>query len=150
MEISDLFNALKEQHEFLHAYLGALMQHQDAIISGNINELEETIKSEGALLIIVENYRNKIINVIKILSGKYFFKLQNYRLSDFITAVKYNERYDTDRLSKMQNSLTKVGNDIIKVNNQNKLLVDQARYLIKGTISVIVNENSVPILDRTI
>ena len=44
----------------------------------------------------------------------------------------------------------KMGNEIIKVNNQNKLLVDQARYLIKGTISIIVDENNAPILDRTI
>ncbi|HED08925.1 MAG TPA: hypothetical protein ENI57_12455, partial [Ignavibacteria bacterium] len=132
------------------AYLGILIKHQEAIISGNIDELEKTIKSEGALSIVVENYKNKIVNVIKDLSGKYLLKLKNYRLSDFITAVKSNERYDTDKLSKMQNSLTKMGSEIIKVNNQNKLLIDQARYLIKGTISIIVNENNVPILDRTI
>ncbi len=150
METSDLFNVLKEQYESLQAYLGILIKHQEAIISGNIDELEKTIKNEGALSIVVENYRNKIVNVIKNLSGKYLLKLKNYRLSDFITAVKSNERYDTDKLSKMQNSLTKMGNEIIKVNNQNKLLIDQARYLIKGTISIIVNENNVPILDRTI
>ena len=150
MEMSDLFDVLKEQYESLHAYLGTLIKHQEAIISGNIDELEKTIKNEGALSIIVENYKNKIVNVIKNLSGKYLLKLQNYKLSDFITAVNYNERYDTDKMSKMQDSLMKMGNEIIKVNNQNKLLVDQARYLIKGTISIIVDENNAPILDRTI
>ncbi|HED07025.1 MAG TPA: hypothetical protein ENI57_02795, partial [Ignavibacteria bacterium] len=118
METSDLFNVLKEQYESLQAYLGILIKHQEAIISGNIDELEKTIKNEGALSIVVENYRNKIVNVIKNLSGKYLLKLKNYRLSDFITAVKSKERYDTDKLSKMQNSLTKMGSEIIKVNNQ--------------------------------
>ncbi len=150
MEMSDLFKALKEQYEFLHAYLGTLIQHQKAIISGNIEELEETIKGEGALLIIVENYQNKIVDVIKNLSDKYLLKLQNYKLSDFIAAIKHENKYDTTSLSKMQDSLVKMGDEIIKVNNQNKLLVNQARYLIKETISTIVNENNVPILDRTI
>ncbi len=150
MEMSVLFKALKEQYEFLNAYLGVLTQHQEAIINGNIVEMEETIKSEGALLIIVEKYQNKIVDVIKNLSAEYSLRLQNYRLSDFIKAIKYNNRFDTDKLSKMQESLTKMGNEIIKVNNQNKLLVDQARYLIKGTITSIANEKNAPILDRTI
>lgn len=148
--MSNLFKALKEQYEFMQAYLGTILQHQDAIIKGNIEELEETIKSEGALLIILENYQQKIVGIIKELSSKYSLGLKDYKLSEFISAVNENDSYDTSNLSKMRTSLTKMGIEITKINNQNKLLVDQARYIIKETIGALVNANKVPTLDRTI
>lgn len=150
MEMRDLFKALKEQYEFLQAYLGTLIQHQEAIINGNVNELEETIKSEGALVIILENYQNKIFEIIKHLSGKYTLGLNSYKLSEFIEALKENNKYDTDNLSKMKDSLVKLSSNVLKVNNQNKLLIVQARFLIKETITTIVNDKKVPIFDRTI
>lgn len=150
MEMSNLFKALKEQYEFMHAYLGTIIQHQQAIIQGNISELEETIKSEGALLIILENYQHKIVEIIKALSQKYSLGLENFKLSEFIAAVNENDSYDTVNLTKMKTSLIKMGIEITKINNQNKLLVDQARYIIKETISALVSANNVPTLDRTI
>lgn len=150
MKMSNLFKALKEQYEFLQAYLGTLTQHQKAIISGNVNELEETIKSEGALLLIVENYQNKIMEIIKHLSGEYGLGLKSFKLTEFISALDEGNKYDTDNLIKMKNSLVKLSAEVLKVNNQNKILVDQARYLIKETMTAMVNYKNVSILDRTI
>ena len=148
MEMSNLFKVLKEHHEFMRTYLEVLIQHRQAVINGNINELEETIKNEGAILIIIESYQNKVVDIIKCLSDKYSLGLKYYRLSELINAIKNS--YDTAGLSKMRDSLIQMGNEIMKINNQNKMLIDQARNLIKQTITAVVNNKKVPILDRTI
>lgn len=150
MEMRNLYNALREQYEFLQAYLSALFEHQQAIINSDIVELEETIKSESALLIVIENYQNKIFNSIKELSERYSLGLKTFRLSDFIYTVKEQDKGDVVNLIKMRDSLTKMSADIARVNNQNKILIEQSRYLIKGTIAAIINSNKNPILDRTI
>ena len=150
MEMTDLFNLLKEQHQFLEAFLNTIVLQQRAIIESDLKGLEETIKTEGALLINFDNYEMHMTEMIRELSKKYSLNAQSGKLTDFVNTLKGKREFNPKSFIKLQISLQKLMEQIMKINNQNKLLVDQARNFIKETVSALVNNSQNPILDRKI
>ena len=150
MEMTDLFNLLKEQHQFLEAFLNTIVLQQRAIIESDLKGLEETIKTEGALLINFDNYEKHMTEMIRELSKKYSLNASSGKLTDFVNTLKGKREFNPKSFIKLQISLQKLMEQIMKINNQNKLLVDQARNFIKETVSALVNNSQNPILDRKI
>ena len=150
MEMIDLFRSLKDQHQFLEAFLNTIMLQQRAIIENNMTGLEETIKTEGALMIYIEQHEKKVLEIIGELSQKYSIDVPSNKLSDFVAAVKAKKIMETGSIEKIQNSLKKYILRIAKVNAQNKILIEQARSFVQETISAIVSFNKNQILDRKI
>lgn len=150
MEMTNLFNLLKEQHQFLVAFLDTIVLQQKAIIEGDLKGLEGSIKTEGALLINFDQYEKHMTDMIRELSEKYSLNASSGKLSDFINTLKGKREFNSRNFIKLQSSLQKLMLQIIKVNNQNKLLVEQARYFIKETVSALAINNQTPILDRKI
>ncbi len=150
MEMIDLFRSLKDQHQFLEAFLNTIMLQQRAIIENDMTGLEETIKTEGSLMIYIEQHEKKVLEIICELSQKYSIDLPSKKLSDFVAAVKAKKIMETGSIEKIQNSLKKYILRIAKVNAQNKILIEQARSFVQETISAIVSLNKNQILDRKI
>lgn len=150
MEMSDLFNLLREQHQFLESFLDTIVLQQRAIIESDVKGLEETIKTEGALLINFEYYEKHMSSMIRELSEKYSLDASSGKLSDFVNTLKGKREFNPKSLVRIQSSMQKLMLQIIKINNQNKMLVDQARNFIKETVSAFINNNQKPILDRKI
>ncbi len=150
MDMNDLLKLLKDQHQLLHAFHDTIVIQQKAIIGNDVKGLEETIKTEGALLINIELYEKHVEEVIMQLSSKYEINNSANKLSEFIEAIKIKREINPINLIKLQISLRKMVTQIIKVNNQNKMLIDQARYFIKETIAALVNKNHTSILDRKV
>ena len=47
MEMNNLFNELKKQHELLQKFLDLISLQQNAIINSDVKALEETLKIES-------------------------------------------------------------------------------------------------------
>lgn len=150
MDMNDLLKLLKDQHQLLHAFHDTIVLQQKVIINNDVKGLEETIKTEGALLINIELYEKHVEEVIKQLSDKYGIKNSSGKLSEFIEAIKVKREINSINLIKLRNSLQKMVAQTVRVNNQNKMLIDQARFFIKETITALVNKNHTSILDRKV
>lgn len=148
MEMSDLFKSLKQQHQFLEAFLNTIQLQQRAIVENDITGLEETIKTEGALLLNIEQYEKQMVKVINELSEKYSLNTNSNKLTDFIEAMKEKRNFDSGNLIKLQTSLRKLILQIAKINAQNRLLIQQASNYLKDTISTLVGLSKNPIFDR--
>ncbi len=150
MDMNDLLKLLKDQHQLLQAFHDTIVLQQKVIINNDVKGLEETIKTEGALLINIELYEKHVEEAIKQLSNRYGIKNSSGKLSEFVDAIKVRKEINSMNLLKLRNSLQKIVANTIRVNNQNKMLIDQARYFIKETISALVSKNHTSILDRKV
>ena len=148
MELNNLFRCLREQHKILQEYLGVLLKHQKAIINSDNAGIEDTIKSIGVLLFNIGNCETLRQDIIQQLSEKYSLQVKSNKLTDFISEVNKQKLFETDGLVKIQNSMKKIILEIIKVNNQNKVLIDQARNFIKEMITVLSSTNKNIFIDR--
>ena len=148
MEMKDLFNSLKDQHEFMQTFLDTIVLQQKAIINNDIRGLEETIKTEGALLINVDIYEKQMAEIIKQLSEKYSINTSSNKLIDFINALKGKREFNPNSIVKLHSSLKKLVSQIMKINDQNRMLIDQARNFVKETVSALISENQSAIFDR--
>ena len=148
MEMSDLFRCLKEQHQVLQEYLDILLKHQKAIISADAAGLEETIKSESDLLFNIGSCETRRQKIMQQLSVKYSLEINSNKLSDFLNEIKKKKLFDTANIVKLQNSIKKLILETIKINSQNKFLIEQARNFIKETIAAFTSTNRNALVDR--
>ncbi len=148
MELSDLFRCLKDQYLVLKEYLDTLLEHQKAIVSGSLEGIEETVKREGALLFNIGSLETKRFEIIQQLAVKYSFEIDSNKLSDFIEKAKEQKLFDTSALTNLKSSLQKLISEIIKVNTQNKFLIEQARSFIKEVVSAFTKSNRNALVDR--
>ncbi len=150
MEMINLFDELKKQQELLQRFMDLISLQQKAIIDGDINSLEETLKKESVYFHEIEVNQKMTIETIKKLAEKYSLTLKSNRLSDFLDALEDKKEIKLGSFKKLQSSLKKIINNINYVNNQNKMLISQARNFIKEMIGVLVNSNKSSILDRKV
>ena len=108
MDMNDLLKLLKDQHQLLHAFHDTIVLQQKVIINNDVKGLEETIKTEGALLINIELYEKHVEEVIKQLSDKYGINYSSGKLSEFIDAIKVKREINSINLIKLRNSLQKM------------------------------------------
>lgn len=150
MEMNNLFNELNKQHELLQKFLDLISLQQKAIIVSDIKSLEETLKKESIFFNEIETNQKLMIEAIQNLAKKYSLNLKSNKLSDFLNALEDNNKVKLGGLFELQASLKKLINKINIVNNQNKMLISQARNFIKEIISVFANSNKSQILDRKV
>lgn len=148
MEMKDLFSTLKDQHDFMQAFLDTIILQQKAIISNDIIGLEETIKTEGALLLNVDHYEKQMAEIIKELSEKYSIDTPSNKLADFVNVLKGKKEFNPNNIVKLHASLKKLVTQIVKINDQNRMLIEQARSFVKETVSALVINNQSAIFDR--
>ena len=148
MELSNLFRCLKEQHQILKEYLDALLKHQKAIINGDNKEIEDSLKNIGIILFNIGNCETLRQDITQQISAKYSLNISSNKLSDFITEADRLKLFNTKELVKIQSSMKKLILEIIKVNDQNKTLINQAREFIKEFISELVSTKKNVLVDR--
>ncbi len=148
MELSNLFRCLKEQHQILNEYLDALLKHQKAIINGDNKGIEDSLKNIGIILFNIGNCETLRQDITQQISAKYSLNISSNKLSDFIAEADRLKLFNTKELVKIQSSMKKLILEIIKVNDQNKALINQAREFIKEFISELVSTKKNVLVDR--
>jgi SMC interacting uncharacterized protein involved in chromosome segregation len=87
-------------------------------------------------------------DIIKQLSEKYSIDTPSNKLTDFVNVLKGKREFNPNNIVKLHSSLQKLVSQIVKINDQNRMLIDQARNFVKETVSALVNNNQSPIFDR--
>ncbi len=148
MDMNDLVKSLKNQHQNLQAFLDMIVLQQRAIIGNDVEGLEETIKTEGALLQNIERCEKQMGEIMMNLSEAYSLNMESPKLTDFVDALKLKGWKNLTPLLKLQGSMKKMALHIVKVNNQNRILIEQARNFIKETITAVTGNSHNSLLDR--
>ncbi|HKJ80491.1 MAG TPA: flagellar protein FlgN [Ignavibacteriaceae bacterium] len=148
MELNNLFRCLNEQHKILGEYLDALLKHQKAIISGDNKKIEDTLKSIGIILFNIGNCETLRQDIVQQISVKYSLKVNSNKLTDFIAEVDLHKLFSTKEIVKIQMSMKNLILEIIKVNDQNKILIKQASAFIKEFIAELTSANRNVLVDR--
>ena len=87
-------------------------------------------------------------DVLKQLSEKYSIDTPSNKLVDFINALRGKREFNPNSIMKLHSSLKKLVSQITKINDQNRMLIDQARNFVKETVSALIINNQSPIFDR--
>lgn len=148
MEISNLFNEMKSQQELLQKFLDLIYLQQKAIINNDIVVLEDLLTKEGAFFNQIEAKKILMSDIIIQLAVKYSIKLESNNLSDFINSLKLKNEFKLTGLIKLHESIKKLVYLIIEANNQNKILINQAKSFIKQLVTIFAQSNKNNILDR--
>ncbi len=148
MELNNLYRCLKEQRQILSDYLEALLKHQKAIINGDNKGIEDTLKSIGMILFNIGNCETLRQNIVQQISVQHSLKISSNKLSDFIAEADRLKLFNTKEIVKVQSSIKKLIMEIIKVNDQNKTLINQARAFIKELIIELTSANKNVLVDR--
>jgi len=150
MEMNNLFSELKKQHESLQKLLDLIFLQQTAIINNDVKLLEEILQKESAFFNEIEMSQRLLADIIIQLAVKHSIKLKSNNLSDFIESLKSKNEFKLGRLIKLHESMKDLVYQIIRVNNQNKLLINQAKNFVKELIAIFMRSNKSAILDRKI
>ncbi len=148
MEISNLFNEMKNQQELLQKFLDLIYLQQKAIINNDVVVLEDLLTKEGAFFNQIEAKKTLMSDIIIQLAVKYSIKLESNNLSDFINSLKLKNEFKLNGLIKLHESIKKLVYVIIEANNQNKILINQAKSFIKQLVTIFAHANKNSILDR--
>ncbi len=87
-------------------------------------------------------------DIIIQLAVKYSIILESNNLSDFINSLKLKKEFKLAGLIKLHESIKKLVYLIIEANNQNKILINQAKSFIKQLVTIFAQTNKNTILDR--
>ena len=101
MEISNLFNEMKNQQELLQKFLDLIYLQQKAIINNDIVVLEDLLTKEGAFFNQIEAKKILMSDIIIQLAVKYSIILESNNLSDFINSLKLKKEFKLAGLIKL-------------------------------------------------
>lgn len=149
MNMKNLIKSLQDQEQYLKTFLDCSIDKQTAIISSDIEGLQQSLVIESQLLVDMEDQSKKISNVIVELAKEHSVEIEENTLSEFLNAVNFN----ADNI-KVIHLLQKSIKDLItktgSISYHNKILIDHSRNFIRETISGLAALTNNKLLDRRI
>ncbi|GBD88105.1 flgN protein [bacterium BMS3Abin03] len=151
MENIKLLELLKHQDENLEALLKTVLHKQKAIVSNDITEIESTTSEEEKLLLAVNQAEKLRAELLNDFYKKNSVKSNSFKLDDYLLIV--GEQLDIQQRAEilnLQRKIKETTKEIIKVNQQNKYIIIQARTLLNEIVSAIFSERNNSLLDRKV
>jgi len=149
MNLKQLNNALEVQLENLHNYLDAVERQQKALITINFNELEQSIADQEISLKLISESEYKTEETIKMFIANYKLQVNEPALKNILERLRNVKNDDVKDLFVKQKEIRDIVQSILRLNTQNRILIDHSRNFIKETVAALVN-NKKAILDRKI
>ena len=119
--INNLIDIIEKEIKYNSELLELLIQEQNILISRDITAIEKNIKEQNYIIDSIKKLEEiRIANVDKI-SEIYGISDRNLKFKDIIELV--NEEY-ADKLYILMEKLKSVVEDIVKINNNNKYLIE--------------------------
>ncbi len=131
-----LINILNQEVAMYEKMAGVIQKKQDAIIAGQIEELKEFVATEKTLINESLAIAKKRQEMQKRLRQKLNLKEPEPKLKIFIEMA---DTADTVKLSNLRYRLKNVLNQITRINNENKLLLDFSIEHVKGLAHLFLN-----------
>jgi DNA-binding transcriptional regulator YbjK len=149
MNLKQLNNALEVQLENLHNYLDAVERQQKALITINFNELERSISDQEISLKLISESEMRTEETIKMFITNYKLQVDEPALKNLLERLRNVKNDDVKDLFTKQTEIRDIVQSILRLNSQNRILIDHSRNFIKETVAALVN-NKKAILDRKI
>lgn len=149
MNLKQLNNALEVQLENLHNYLDAVERQQKALITINFNELEKSISDQEVSLKLISESEMRTEETIKMFITNYKLQVDEPALKNLLDRLRNVKNDEVKDLFTKQTEIRNIVQSILRLNSQNRILIDHSRNFIKETVAALVN-NKKAILDRKI
>lgn len=136
--INNLIDIIEKEIKYNSELLELLIQEQNILISRDITAIEKNIKEQNYIIDSIKKLEEiRIANVDKI-SEIYGIPDRNLKFKDIIELV--NEEY-ADKLYILMEKLKSVVEDIVKINNNNKYLIENGLEFLEENIRVFYGAN---------
>lgn len=150
MEIKDLITLLNNQKANLRKLHDAAAMKQQALVSSSSEELENSIAEEEKALLLIQQSEKARIGFLSAFYKKYGIANDTFRLSECLEKMREHiDRESAELISGYEKEIRAVINEVSRVNQQNKYLIEHSRAFIRETISTLMNSGN-SILDRKI
>jgi hypothetical protein len=127
---------------------------QEALIKRDLEELNLSMESEEKYISMIEKEEENRLRLLSSIIEAY--KLENgntelLKLPNFIAAVEgiYSED-EIESLKDKQETVRQLSEKVITINHQNKLLIENAKNLVREIITTAVGDQKHSIIDRRI
>lgn len=149
MKTNELIDVLKEQSKYLGMFLEIAKNQQHAVLSNNIQLLEESIHNEEKIISKINGHELKVRHAINSLAEENNVALNTVSLEELIKQLKDDKKKDVRSLLNMQFEIRSVVKEVVKINNQNRFLIEHSRNFIREVVTTLVN-NKKSVLDRKV
>lgn len=150
MKTEKLITALEEQEKNLKDFVECTVSKQKALVSNNLEELQQLLIREEKLLSGLDEQGIQISSAIGSLAEENSLKLKSNTVSEFIKAVRQKTEVNLKVIILLQDSIRQLVSKAIYTNEQNKILIQHSRNFIRETILKLVALNNNQLLDRKI
>lgn len=148
MEMNDLLSSIKRQFNLLKNFLEILKIQQKAIVENDIDLLESATMKESEVIKSINEANKDILKIIHEKSVQLNFDSQPKDLSEFLDLVSTEAGIDVSDIQSIRQASKPLAEEIIKVNEQNKILIQEGRSFIKNLIGLLAGGNNSQLLDR--
>lgn len=149
MNLKQLNNALESQLENLNSYFNAIERQQKALISINYNELEQSISDQELSLKLISESESRTAETIRLFITNYKLQVDEPILKNILERLRNVKNDEVKGLLHKQQAIKDILQNILRLNTQNRILIDHSRNFIKETVAALVDSKKA-IFDRKI
>lgn len=154
MKVNEITNSLETQAQNLRNFLMIIKSKQESLIKRDIEALSLSMESEEKFIAKIdkeEQNRLELMNMAISEIESVEDEKELLKLPNFINAINgFAEEGEIDLLKEKQETVKDLTQKVIKVNGQNRHLIENAKSLVKEIITAAVGERKQSIIDRRI
>ncbi|MBL1212556.1 MAG: hypothetical protein HND52_04245 [Ignavibacteriae bacterium] len=154
MSINEIINSLETQIHNLRNFLVIIKSKQDSLIKRDIEALSLSMESEEKFIAKIDKEeQNRLMLMDNLISEIEYNddKKELRKLPNFINAISgITEEGEIELLKEKQEVVKDLTQKVIKVNGENRHLIENAKSLLKEIITAAVGERKQSIIDRRI
>jgi hypothetical protein len=154
MKVNEITNSLETQAQNLRNFLMIIKSKQESLIKRDIEALSLSMESEEKFIAKIdkeEQNRLELMNMAISEIESVEDEKELLKLPNFINAINgFAEEEEIDLLKEKQETVKDLTQKVIKVNGQNRHLIENAKSLVKEIITAAVGERKQSIIDRRI
>ena len=149
METKQLMEVMDQQYSNLNTLLEIVKKKQQALVDSEIENLESCIRSEEKILFNIQSVEKLRYEVVSKIISEYGLDENDYSISSI--NLKLQDKISTkncELLLRNEKEIKETAYEIIRINEQNKFLIQHSRQFINETINTLLNSNKDSIFDR--
>jgi len=151
MPVKKIIEVLKKEESVLQSLLTTATEKQVALVSNNREKLETCIKLEEKILPQLQDVEKARLKETKSFYAESGMTNENTRLEILLeTLSEHFTEAEEKFIMQLQGQIRGLVQDLSKLNDQNKFLINHSRQFINETINTIINMADKSILDKKV
>lgn len=146
-ELLESFDAQGKNFTELHDILQA---KKNALITNNLDELDEALKKEQTLLSNIDKEDKKRKNLVAALATENSIDLRENSMDDLFNSLKGFPKSEIEKLRKIRSNLKQKAGEVIHVNSQLSVMIDVSRGIVKETMVSLLGKGNKKIVNKRV